>query len=143
MKNTRIHGLPSRDQPQSREDCSNHEHEAAPELLDVQKLTGYMATLSGFISRLGVRGLPFFKLIKKQDMFEWTPEAQVAFEDLKKYLTTPPTLVANEPFETLQIYIVTTHNVVSAAIIVEREESGSTWKVQSPVYFASEVLSES
>jgi hypothetical protein len=38
-------------------------------LHDVQKLTGCMATLSRFISRLGVKGLPFFKLLKKQDKF--------------------------------------------------------------------------
>jgi hypothetical protein len=36
---------------------------------DVQKLMGCMATLSRFISRLGVRELPFFKLLKKQDKF--------------------------------------------------------------------------
>jgi hypothetical protein len=34
-------------------------------LHDVQKLTGCMATLSRFIPRLGVRGLIFFKLLKK------------------------------------------------------------------------------
>jgi hypothetical protein len=34
-------------------------------LHDVQKLTGCMAALSRFISWLGVRGLPFFKLLKK------------------------------------------------------------------------------
>jgi hypothetical protein len=38
-------------------------------LHDVQKLTGCMAALSRFISRLSVRGLPFFKLLKKQDKF--------------------------------------------------------------------------
>jgi hypothetical protein len=38
-------------------------------LHDVQKLTGWMAALSRFISQLDVRGLPFFKLIKKQDKF--------------------------------------------------------------------------
>jgi hypothetical protein len=66
-----------------------------PESLhDVQKLTGSMTGLSRFISRLGVRGLPFFKLHKKHDKFQWTQEAQEAFEDLKKYLTAPPTLVA-------------------------------------------------
>jgi hypothetical protein len=43
-----------------------------------------MAVLSRFISRLDVRGLPFFKLLKKQDKFQWTQEAQEAFEDLKK-----------------------------------------------------------
>jgi hypothetical protein len=31
---------------------------------DVQKLTGCMAALNRFISRLGERGLPFFKLLK-------------------------------------------------------------------------------
>ena len=34
-------------------------------LKDVQKLTGYMATLSRFISRLGERTIPFYKLLKK------------------------------------------------------------------------------
>jgi hypothetical protein len=60
-----------------------------------------MAALSRFISWLGVRGLPFFKLLKKQDKFQWTQEAQEAFEDLKKYLTTTPTLVAPEPHKNL------------------------------------------
>jgi hypothetical protein len=33
------------------------------------KLTGCMTALSMFLSRLSVRGLPLFKLIKKQDNF--------------------------------------------------------------------------
>jgi hypothetical protein len=71
-----------------------------PESLhDIQKLTGCMAALRRFISRLDVRGLPFFKLLKKQDKFQSTQEAQETFEDLKKYLTTPPTLVASEPHQ--------------------------------------------
>jgi hypothetical protein len=38
-------------------------------LHDVQKLTGCMVALSRFISRLGVKGLLFFKLLKKHDKF--------------------------------------------------------------------------
>jgi hypothetical protein len=38
---------------------------------------------------------------------------------LKKYLTTPPTLVALEPHENLQIYISATNNVVGMTIMVE------------------------
>jgi hypothetical protein len=79
-----------------------------------------MAALSRFISRLGVRGLSFFNLLKKQDKFQWTQEAQGAFEDLKKYLTTPPTLVGLEPHENLQLYILATGNVASTTIVVER-----------------------
>jgi hypothetical protein len=41
-----------------------------PESLhDVQKLMGCMAALSRFISRLGIGGLPFFQLLKKQEKF--------------------------------------------------------------------------
>jgi hypothetical protein len=70
-------------------------------LRDVQKLTGCMAVLSKLISRLGIRGLPYFKLLKKQDKFPWAQEAQEDFKDLKKYLITPPSLVDSEPYENL------------------------------------------
>ena len=42
----------------------------------VQRLTGYLATLSRFISRLGERGMPLYMLLKKTDAFVWTEEAQ-------------------------------------------------------------------
>jgi hypothetical protein len=38
----------------------------------VQKLMVCMAAMSRFISHLGVRGLPFFKLLKNQNKFQWT-----------------------------------------------------------------------
>jgi hypothetical protein len=102
-----------------------------------------MSALSRFFSQLGIRGLHFFKLLKKQDKFQWTQEVQEAFEDLKKYLTTPPTLVAPEPHKNLQLYISTTSNVVSTAIIIEQRESDTNRKIQYPVCFVSEVLSDS
>jgi hypothetical protein len=40
--------------------------EAPATIKDVQKLTGCMAALNRFISRLGERGLPFFKLLKAE-----------------------------------------------------------------------------
>jgi hypothetical protein len=40
------------------------------------------------------------------------------------------------------IYVATTTQVVSAAIIVERREEGHALLVQRPIYFISEVLSE-
>jgi hypothetical protein len=46
---------------------------------DVMKLTGMMAALGRFISKLGEKGLPFFKLLKKADKFVWDDEAQKAF----------------------------------------------------------------
>jgi hypothetical protein len=51
---------------------------------DVQKLSGCMTALNRFISRLGERGLPFFKLLKRHDKFKWTEEANQALQDLTK-----------------------------------------------------------
>jgi hypothetical protein len=50
---------------------------------DIQKLTGCMAALSRFISRLGEKGLPFFKFLKAKKKFEWSEEANTAFAELK------------------------------------------------------------
>jgi hypothetical protein len=47
---------------------------------DIHKLTGYMAALSCFISSLGEKGLPFFKLLKASERFSWSEEADTSFE---------------------------------------------------------------
>src|SRR5438128_1001251 len=112
-------------------------------LKDVQKLTGCMAALSHLVARLGERAMPFYKLLKKKDKFQWTPEAQQAFDKLKEFLTNPPVLVPPMPEEPLLLYIVATSHVVSTAIVVERQEEGHIQKVQHLVYFISEVLNES
>ena len=110
---------------------------------DVQKLTGCMAALNRFISRLGEKGLPFFKLLKKTDKFEWTKEADEAFKKLKAYLTSSPILTPPRKDEDMMLYIAATTAVVSTAVVVEREEEERVYKVQRPVYYISEVLSES
>src|SRR5881394_1779497 len=89
---------------------------------DVQKLTDCMAALSHFVSHLGERAMPFYKLLKKQDEFRWTPEVQRAFDELKEFLTSLPVLVPPMPEEPLLLYITATSQVVSAAIVVERQE---------------------
>jgi hypothetical protein len=47
---------------------------------DVMKLKGMMVALGRFISKLGEKGLPFFKLFKKADKFVWDNEAQKAMK---------------------------------------------------------------
>jgi hypothetical protein len=106
---------------------------------DVKKLTGIMAALGHFISKLGEKGLPFFKLLKKADKFVWDDEAQKALEALKESLTTPPVMTPLIPRETLLLYISATTNVVSTVLVAEREEEGQAYPVQRPVYYVSEV----
>jgi ribonuclease HI len=110
---------------------------------DMQKLTGCMAALNRFISKLGERGLPFFKLLKHQEKFVWTPEADQALAMLKDFLSKPPVLTAPRKKEQLLLYLAATTHVVSTAIVVERQEDGHAYPVQRPIYFVSEVLSES
>jgi dsDNA-binding SOS-regulon protein len=111
-------------------------------LHDVQKLAGRVAILSRFVARLGEKALPFYALMKKSDdKFEWTEEADIAFTQLKKVLSTPSVLVAPNEKEPLLLYIAATHQVVSTILVVERSKEGKAHGVQRPVYFISEVLS--
>jgi hypothetical protein len=57
---------------------------------------------------------------------------------LKALILVPPT--DREP---LLLYIATTTQMVSTALVVERKEEGHALKVQHPVYFVSEVLLDS
>jgi hypothetical protein len=61
--------------------------------------------LNGFILRLGEQGLYFFKLLKRQDKFKWTEGAELALQDLKQHLQSPPILTALIPDENLLLYI--------------------------------------
>jgi hypothetical protein len=93
-------------------------------------------------SRLSERGLPLYRLLRKTERFTWTPEAKEALGNLKALLTSAPILVPPATGEALLIYVAATTQVVSATIVVERREEGHALPVQGPVYFISEVLSE-
>jgi hypothetical protein len=111
-------------------------------LHDIQKLAGRVAALSQFVARLGEKALHFYALMKKSDdKFEWTEEADTAFAQLKKVLSTLPVLVTPKEKEPVLLYIAATHQVVSTVLVVERSEEGKAHGVQRPVYFLSEVLS--
>ena len=104
---------------------------------DVQKLTGCLAALSRFISRLGEKALPLYRVMKKSDKFEWNDEAEAAFEELQALLSTQPVLAAPVDKQPLLLYIAATGQVVRTVLTVEREEEGKAFNVQSPVYYIS------
>jgi hypothetical protein len=98
-------------------------------LKGVQRVTGCLTALSRFIARLRDRSLSLYKLIKKSDHFTWTPEAQEALDSLKNLLKSPSILTALATEEPMLLYISATTQVVSAALVVEREEPGRSQKV--------------
>jgi hypothetical protein len=77
-------------------------------------------SLGRFIARSGEKALPFFKLMKRTGKFEWTPEADKAFAELKRYLMSPPIMVAPTFREPLLLYIVATPWTASAILVAER-----------------------
>jgi hypothetical protein len=83
-----------------------------------------------------------YRLLRKTERFSWTPEAEEALGNLKALLTCAPILVPPAAGEALLIYVAATTQVVSATIVVERQEEGHALLVQRPVYFISDVLSE-
>jgi hypothetical protein len=63
------------------------------DLKGVQRVMGCLEALSRFISRLGERGLPLYRLLRKAECFTWTPEVEEALGNLKALLTNAPILV--------------------------------------------------
>ncbi|XP_031124271.1 uncharacterized protein LOC116026985 [Ipomoea triloba] len=94
---------------------------------EVQQLTGRLAALSRFLSKLAERAHPFFQTLKKTSAFAWTDECQRAFA--------PIVLSRPEPGEELQIYLSASDRAISAVLC--RTDPGG---VQRPVYYISHAL---
>jgi hypothetical protein len=82
-----------------------------------------LAALNQFISKLGECGMPFYKLLRKANGFQWDDQATTTFIELKQYLKSLPTLVPMKPNNVLLLYVVATVAIVSMVIIVERLEA--------------------
>ena len=92
------------------------------------------ATLNRFIFRSTNRCRPFFKLLNKWKMFEWTDECARAFQQLKEYLSRPSIMSRPEMDEVLFAYLAVATNAVSLVLICV--DCG----VQKPVYYISKSL---
>ena len=78
-----------------------------------------MAALSRFISRLGEKALPLYRLLRRTEHFVWTDVAVAGLDEIKTLLANNPVLTAPNIGEPMLLHIAATHQVVSAALVVE------------------------
>ena len=88
-------------------------------LKKIQKLTGCVAALSHFISRLGEKALPLYRLLRRTEHFKWTDAATAGLEEIKALLASNAILAAPNIGEPMLLYIAATHQVVSTVLVVE------------------------
>ncbi|XP_075481082.1 uncharacterized protein LOC142521778 [Primulina tabacum] len=101
---------------------------------DVQQLTGRIAALARFISISAHRSLPFFQTLRKAKKFEWGPDCEKAFTELKEYLAELPVLAKPAAGEPLWVYLFATEGAVSSVLV---KSEGS---VQQPIYYVLHAL---
>ena len=68
--------------------------------------------------------MPLYRLLRKSERFSWTLEAQEALDRLKALLNHAPILTTPIDGEPLYLYVAATTQVVSAVIVVVRQEEG-------------------
>ncbi|XP_045086353.1 uncharacterized protein [Aegilops tauschii subsp. strangulata] len=81
------------------------------------KLVGFLVLHRGIEANLEK-----VEAIERKGHFERTTEAKAAFQDLKRYLMSPPVMVAPRPLEPLVLYVAATPHSASAALVAVREE---------------------
>ncbi|XP_061356159.1 uncharacterized protein LOC133300600 [Gastrolobium bilobum] len=101
---------------------------------EIQQLTGWLASLTRFLPRSAETALPFFKLLRKEVQYGWTSECEVAFQEIKKQLASPPVLSSPREGEPLIMYLSVGDMAVSSVLVQESEEG------QQPIYFVSRLL---
>ena len=95
-------------------------------------MNGKIVALNRFVLKATDKCLPFFCTLRKS--FEWMEECQMAFDNLKAYLSSPSLLSPSKLGEELYLYLAVSQAAVNATLV--REEDGS----QRLVYFTSRVL---
>jgi ribonuclease HI len=113
---------------------ANQELKAPQTHKEVQRLTGMTVALNRFISRSADRCQPFFQLLKKGTTFKWDDSCISAFEDLKRYLSSPLLLSNPVPGEPFFLYLAVSERAVSAVLIRIKDTA------QCPVYYTSKTM---
>ncbi|XP_074374316.1 uncharacterized protein LOC141714714 [Apium graveolens] len=75
-------------------------------------------------------------MLKGSKNFEWGPECQREFEEVKEYLTKAPLLMRPDPKETLQLYLAVSDRTLGMVLVKNYEGN------QHPVFYVSHVFKD-
>ena len=75
--------------------------------------------------------LAFYDLLRGNKRFIWDEKCEVAFTQLKHYLTTPPVLAKPDVGDVLSLYVAVSQAAVSSVLI--KEDRGE----QKPIFYTS------
>ncbi|GJV66210.1 reverse transcriptase domain-containing protein [Tanacetum coccineum] len=102
-----------------------------------QSLNKKLESLNRFLSKSAEKSLPFFKTLKwcvKKSDFQWTPEAERAFQGMKQCIVELRMVTAPRPKEELIMYLCVAREAISAVLLAEIDLQ------QILVYFVSRAL---
>lgn len=97
---------------------------------DLQRFLGFCAFYHRFMCNLSETAAPLYKLLRKDTAFEWTEEAERAFQTLKEMIMTLPTLAYPGPLKPYDVHTDASMHGLGAIIV----QGGR------PVSFASRTL---
>ena len=66
-----------------------HKHQPPINKKKIQEFPGMLHFLSKYVYKMQLYLRPFYNILRKQNIFEWTTEHQTRFEEIKKLLTEP------------------------------------------------------
>jgi len=93
-----------------------------------------VAALNRFFSRSTNKCWAFYDVLRGNKKFEWTTQCEEAFQELKKYLASPPILAKLVIREPLYLYVSVSDTTVSKVLV--REDRGE----QKPIFYVSQTF---
>ena len=104
-------------------------------LKELRGLQGRLAYIRRFIANLSGRCQPFTRLMKKGSSFVWDQACQEAYEDIKRYLTKPPVLVAPTSGKPFLLYVKAIDHSLGA-LLAQKDDYGH----KQAIYYLSRTL---
>ncbi|GKB59623.1 reverse transcriptase domain-containing protein [Tanacetum coccineum] len=91
----------------------------------MQSLSESLHRLNRFLASQSERALPFFNTLKNitkenKHEYRWTPEAEEAFQQMKRLIISLPSLTPPFPKETLYAYLAVAKEAVSGVLLTDR-----------------------